>query len=63
MKNTLKVSDVCRALNCSRTTVYRRVKDGSLHPAFTVGKGFRFTEEEIERFKQANQTDAATKGA
>ncbi len=51
MAETLKVSDVCEALNCSRTTVYRRVKDGTLKPAFMVGKGFRFTPEEIERFK------------
>lgn len=51
----LKVSDVCRMLNCSKRTIYRRVKDGSLKPAFTLGRAFRFEKAEIDRFKREHQ--------
>lgn len=53
MEETLKVSDVCKVLNCSKTTVYRYVQAGKLRPAFKIGRGFRFTPEEIERFQHA----------
>ncbi len=53
--DVLTVDDVCEALKCSKTTLYRYVKAGKLRPAFRVGKGFRFTLEEIGRYQAENQ--------
>ncbi len=47
---SLTVHDVCKQLNCSKTSVYRYVKAGKLQPAFRLGNRLRFFQKDIETF-------------
>jgi excisionase family DNA binding protein len=52
----LKVGDVMRLLGCSRSTVHRRVQDGSL-PAVRIHGLLRFRPETLEAFVQVNEDE------
>ena len=53
----LKLSEVATMLRCSLSNVYSLVEQGKLAVISTGagGKGFRVTEQEIERFKQEHE--------
>ncbi len=44
------IQEVCEILGISRRTVYRYIQDGRIN-AIKAGRDYRFTPEEIERFK------------
>ena len=54
-KEALKAADVAQILGCSKQTIYRMVKAGKLTPSFRVGREYRFTPEEIGRYKAVSQ--------
>ena len=62
----LKVADVCRALSCCRSSVYKLVKAGELRPVKLLA-GTRFRAEDIdafvERFAKANTVGDEKGGA
>lgn len=51
MQSYLTVPQVCKATNLSRTTVYRRIRDGSI-PAVKIGGNVRIPSNDLERTLQ-----------
>ena len=51
MQAYLTVPQVCKATNLSRTTVYRRIRDGSI-PAVKIGGNVRIPSNDLERALQ-----------
>jgi excisionase family DNA binding protein len=53
----LKLSDVAQRLNCSLSNVYALVESGRLDAVQigATGKGYRVTEEELQRFIESNR--------
>lgn len=61
MQAYLTVPQVCKATNLSRTTVYRRIRDGSI-PAVKIGGNVRIPAEDLERVLQQHmQRQIATR--
>ena len=51
MQAYLTIPQVCKATNLSRTTVYRRIRDGSI-PAVKIGGNVRIPSSDLERTLQ-----------
>ena len=54
----LKVAEVADMLRVSNMTVYRLISAGSL-PAVRVGKSYRLTEADVDRYLQQSYTETA----
>ncbi|MGI9119710.1 MAG: helix-turn-helix domain-containing protein [Acidimicrobiales bacterium] len=53
----LTVSEVAATLRVSTMTVYRLIKSGDL-PAIRVGKSYRLSEDEVDRYLARGYTEA-----
>lgn len=53
----LTVSEVAASLRVSTMTVYRLIKSGDL-PAIRVGKSYRLSEDEVDRYLARGYTEA-----
>ena len=54
----LTVAEVAAMLRVSNMTVYRLINAGSL-PAVRVGKSYRITEQDVDRYLQQSYTETA----
>ncbi|MDP9441083.1 MAG: helix-turn-helix domain-containing protein [Actinomycetota bacterium] len=54
----LTVAEVAAMLRVSNMTVYRLINAGSL-PAVRVGKSYRLTEQDVDRYLQQSYTETA----
>jgi excisionase family DNA binding protein len=54
----LTVAEVAEMLRVSNMTVYRLISAGSL-PAVRVGKSYRLTEADVDRYLQQSYTETA----
>jgi excisionase family DNA binding protein len=53
----LTVAEVAEMMRVSTMTVYRLIKSGDLH-AVRIGKSYRLTEDEVDRFLAKGFTEA-----
>ncbi|MBW3614550.1 MAG: helix-turn-helix domain-containing protein [Actinobacteria bacterium] len=54
----LTVAEVATMLRVSNMTVYRLINSGAL-PAVRVGKSYRLTEQDVDRYLQRSYTETA----
>ena len=54
-KKLLTVKEVCELLSVSKTTVYKLIKEGKLHPIKLTPKATRFSMEDIEALIQESR--------
>jgi excisionase family DNA binding protein len=54
----LRVIDVSRTIQRSRTTVYELVRSGELHP-FRMGARLRFTADDVRDYIERQRTEVA----
>jgi PTS system nitrogen regulatory IIA component len=62
MESVLTITDVAKKLQLSTTTVYKYA-EGGIIPSMKIGKQWRFTEDDVNKYLQSCKNQSNTKGA